>query len=109
MRPTVIAAVQATTGTALAVAPTALDRPLPALAAPRPRALVRLLGVRMLLQAGMALAFPRTVRAGAVVDLVHSGSMVATAIAVPKFRNAAIASAAVAAGFAVANGIAGWR
>lgn len=106
MRRTAIAVVQAVAGTTLATVPAALDRPLPALAAPRPRALVRLLGLRMMLQSALALADPRTVRAGAIVDLAHSGSMVAAAIALPKYRTAAATSAAVAAAFAIANGIA---
>jgi hypothetical protein len=106
MRGTAIAAVQAITGTALAALPGALDRPLPALAAPRPRLLVRVLGLRMLVQAGLAVADPRTVRAGAIVDLVHSASMVATAIVLPKYRSAAVTSATVAAAFALANGVA---
>lgn len=104
-----VAAIQAAAGTTLAAAPAALDRALPALAAPRPHALVRLLGCRMVLQAGLALVYPRTVRAGAVVDLLHGGSMVVTAIALPKYRDAAVASAVVAAGFALANNLASRR
>lgn len=107
MNSTAIAAVQAAGGITLAAAPAVLDRPLPALAAARPRVLVRLLGLRMLLQAGMALADPQTARASAVVDLAHCGSMIATALAAPKYRTAAAASATVAALFAAANGIAG--
>jgi hypothetical protein len=107
MRTAAIAAVQASTGAALAVVPAVLDRPLPALAAARPRLLVRVLGLRMLLQSALALACPRTLRPGAIADVVHSASMIATAIALPKYRTAAITSAAVAAGFAAANEIAG--
>jgi hypothetical protein len=72
--------------------------------APRPaRWVVRLLGARVVLQQVAVLAVPTRplVLLGAAVDALHAASMVATALASPRYRRAAALSAATASGSAV--------
>ena len=70
--------------------------------------LIRLLGARMLLQAGLELfrGSRRTLRLGAAVDALHAASMLAAAVRWPGYRRVALASAAVA-GASAAVGLAG--
>jgi hypothetical protein len=77
-----------------------VDRVSPAFPADRVW-LVRLLGLRLLLQHGAVLAAPRRglVRLGSAVDLGHAASMVPF-LASPRFGPAARASGALAAGYA---------
>jgi len=86
----------------LVVAP---DRVATAVAAPGrpPSWLVRLLGLRVVLQQSVVLAVPtrRVVLLGAAVDGLHALSMVAAAACWPAYRRAAGVSAAVAAASAV--------
>ena len=78
----------------LVVAP---DRVATAVAAPGrpPGWLVRLLGLRVVLQQAVVLSAPtrRVVLAGVVVDGLHAASMLATACCWPRYRRAAAASA----------------
>jgi hypothetical protein len=70
------------------------------LAAPDlPRGVVRLLGARRVVQAGVELAVPRrgVVLAGAAVDALHALSMLAAALRWPRHRRAALLSAGTAA------------
>jgi hypothetical protein len=72
--------------------------------APRPaRRVVRLLGARVVLQQVAVLAVPTRplVLLGAAVDTLHAASMVATALASPRYRRAAALSAATASASAV--------
>ena len=63
-------------------------------------AVMRLLGVRHLVQASLLARSrePRRVRLGAGVDGAHGASMLALAAALPRHRTLALASALVAAG-----------
>jgi hypothetical protein len=67
--------------------------------------LIRLLGGRLLAQSGLELARASgpVVRFGAAVDALHAASMVAIALRRPRYRQVALASAAVAAASAVAG------
>jgi hypothetical protein len=72
--------------------------------APRPaRRVVRLLGARVVLQQVAVLAVPSRplVLLGAAVDTLHAASMLATALASPRYRRAAALSAATASASAV--------
>jgi hypothetical protein len=76
------------------------DLPAAGLAAPDlPRGVVRLLGARRVVQAGVELAVPRrgVVLAGAAVDALHALSMLAAALRWPRHRRAALLSAGTAA------------
>jgi hypothetical protein len=92
-------------GAVVLVRPAALADAVPSLTAGRPRALVRLLGLRMLAQAAVTAALPTkaVIHAGAGVDLLHGASMVALAVGSPRYRSAAATSAVVAVGFAGAG------
>jgi hypothetical protein len=83
------------------------------LAAPDlPHGVVRLLGARRAVQAGMELALPRrgVMLAGAAVDALHALSMLAAALHWPRYRRAALLSAGTAALAAAAQYRAGaWR
>jgi hypothetical protein len=72
--------------------------PVPAAAV----AVVRVLGVRHLLQAGASAALPTGPVAGlgALVDTAHAGSCVGIAAGSPRWRRAALADVLVEAGFA---------
>lgn len=67
-------------------------RPVP------PLAIVRVLGVRMFLQHAVVLAAPErpVVLASAAVDTLHGASMLAAAVTWPRYRRAALLSAATA-------------
>jgi len=67
--------------------------------------LIRLLGGRMLAQSGVELAgnSRRLVRLGALVDALHSASMLAAAARWPRYRRVALASAGIAATSAAAS------
>ncbi len=68
------------------------------------RRVLRVLGVRHLLEAVVeARRGPTVRRAGAVVDLVHSMTAVGFGVADRRWRRPALADAAVASGFAVAG------
>lgn len=74
----------------------------------RARIVVRILGTRYLIQAGVVSRVPAKRYApaiGAVVDGVHAASMVTLAAADPRRRRLALADAGIAAAF----GAAGWR
>jgi hypothetical protein len=73
--------------------------------APPPGWLVRALGARVLTQGVLLMVRPgrRLVLAGATVDATHAASMVAAAVKWPQYRRAAVVSAGVAVGFAVAG------
>jgi hypothetical protein len=64
--------------------------------------LIRLLGGRMLVQAGYELASGsrRALRLGAAVDALHAASMLAAAVRWPGYRRVALASAGLAGGSA---------
>jgi hypothetical protein len=66
---------------------------------------VRVLGARQVLQAGLALAFPDEplLGLGVGVDALHALSMVPLAVAAPRWRRAALVSALMATAFAVAG------
>jgi hypothetical protein len=70
--------------------------------------LIRLLGGRLLVQAGYELATGsrRALRLGAAVDLLHAASMLAAAVRWPGYRRIALASAGLA-GASAAVGLAG--
>jgi hypothetical protein len=75
--------------------------PVPAAAV----AVVRVLGVRHLLQAGASAVLPTGSVAGlgALVDTVHAGSCVALAAGSPRWRRVALADVLVEAGFAASG------
>ena len=80
----------------------AVDRIAPAFPASRLR-LVRVLGGRLLVQHGAALAVPdrRVVRAGSAIDLLHAASMVPL-LGSRRYRRAALISGGVAGAFSAA-------
>jgi hypothetical protein len=67
------------------------------------RRVLRVLGVRQLVQAGLAMRFRSRAarRIGAAVDLLHAGSMVALAILDPRRRRGALVQAGIATGFGI--------
>ena len=69
-----------------------------------PAWIMRVLGVRLLVQATTELISPRptTLRASAFIDLTHAASMFAAAKAWPQYRRAALVSTISAASSAVA-------
>jgi hypothetical protein len=85
--------------------PDAARLALGALCLTRPRPVVRVLGARYVVQAlggeWVHRAWVPAVDAG--VDLVHAASMLGVAAVSPRHRRAALASAALATGFAVAD------
>jgi hypothetical protein len=91
-------------GTVCAVAP---GRVLAAVAGrdqddPRVVAVTRVLGGRLLLQAGADLAFgPRTRTADVLVEVAHAASMLPAALIWPTHRRSALASAAGATSIAL--------
>jgi hypothetical protein len=101
-----LAAVRAAWGLALLVAP---DRVLTLLAGGGGTALgagvVRVLGVRQLLQAGVTAVAPTAgvLKAGAVVDALHAASGVAYAALDTRERRVGLLDAGIAAGFAAAS------
>jgi hypothetical protein len=66
---------------------------------------VRVLGTRQLVQAGLALAFPAEplLGLGVGVDALHALSMVPVAAAAPRWRRPALVSGLMAAAFAAAG------
>jgi hypothetical protein len=77
---------------------------------------VRVLGARQLVQAGLAqFGLARSFPAGPLlglgigVDSLHALSMVPVAAAAPRWRRAALVSGAMAAAFAVAGALAAYR
>jgi hypothetical protein len=98
-----LAALRGATNLALVARP---DDVLSALSVPPPRPprwLVRLLGARVVLQEVAVVTVPtrRLVLGGAAIDALHAASMVATAVAWPRYRRAAGISAAAATASAV--------
>jgi hypothetical protein len=77
--------------------------------APPPAAIsvVRVLGIRHLLQAAVSAVAPvaSVAALGAVVDTVHTGTCAALAVVSPRWRRAALIDAAVESGFAAS----GWN
>jgi hypothetical protein len=69
------------------------------------RAVLRILGVRHLLQAGIELRWPsaRVLTGAAIVDGIHAGTGVAFAVADRRWRRAALLDAAIAATFCLAT------
>jgi hypothetical protein len=68
----------------------------------RVRGITRVLGVRLVLQAGLDLAAGRRTRdLDVVIELAHAASMLLAAVLWPPHRRAALASAAVATGIAL--------
>ena len=90
-------------GTALAVRPATTVRAVCGGTPVPPPAVVRVLGVRQVLQSAVLLLRPSRplATAAAMVDGLHAASMVAAALAWPRYRRPALTSAAVAAGAAV--------
>ncbi len=72
---------------------------------------VRVLGARQMVQAGLALAFPAEpgLGLGVGVDALHALSMVPVAAAAPRWRRPALVSGLMAATFAVAGVLAARR
>jgi hypothetical protein len=72
---------------------------------PGAQQVIRVLGARQVLQAGLALAFPDEplLGLGVGVDALHALSMVPLVVAAPRWRRAALVSALMAAAFAVAG------
>ena len=77
----------------------------------RARLIARILGTRHLAQACLSGPAPTiaVLALGAEVDAAHAASMIGLAVSGPRWRRAALASAAVAAGFATAGGLAARR
>jgi hypothetical protein len=107
-----VLAAQAGAGSLLLIAPATAARLAAGGGRPAPAWLVRLLGARMVAQAGVSAALlrrgadrRRVLRAGAAVDALHALSMVGAAAAWPRYRAGALASAGAAA--ASAAGAAG--
>jgi hypothetical protein len=74
----------------------------------RTRAIVRVLGARLALQAGADLWLgPRTRKFDVGVDLVHAASMLPVAALWPAHRRTALVSAAIATGTATLDAAAG--
>jgi hypothetical protein len=81
---------------------------------PRARMVARVLGARQLAQAGLSGPAPTAaaLALGVEVDALHAASMIGLAVLSRRWRPAALASAAVAAGFATAGVLAtrrAWR
>ena len=72
---------------------------------------VRVLGARQLAQAGLSVAAPTVplLRLGAGIDAAHALSMVALALADPKWRRPALVSGLTATAFAVGGALAARR
>ena len=72
-----------------------------------PSWIVRVLGARILLQAGLETASPSStiLRLGIAVDLTHVASMLAAARIWPRYRRAALASAGSATASALAGAL----
>lgn len=88
-------------GTGCLVAPAGMDEVVGALDT-RTLTIVRVLGGRLVLQAGLDVALgARTRRLDLAVELVHAASMVSVAVTRPAYRRPALVSAAVASGIAV--------
>ncbi|HET7067008.1 MAG TPA: hypothetical protein VFI21_05355 [Nocardioides sp.] len=91
---------------------TATDRVLSAVggSGSRARLVTRLLGARLLLQAGLDVAWgDRTRRPDAMVELTHAASMVSVAAVSPRYRAPALTSAALATGTAALDLVPGGR
>jgi hypothetical protein len=101
MRPSTVA--RLAVGTACLVGPGPVLRAVraPDHADPRVRAVARVLGARLLAQAGLDLARPgRSHRLDVGVEVTHAASMLPVALRSRTHRRAASASAAVATGLA---------
>ena len=72
---------------------------------------VRVLGARQVVQAGLALAFPAEslLALGVGVDALHALSMVPVVAAAPRWRRPALVSGLTAAAFAAAGALAARR
>lgn len=90
-------------GAVLLARPQALPRAITADRGTPPHWIVRVLGARILLQAGVETSRPRPVilRLGVAVDLTHAVSMLGAACIWPRYRRAALASAGSAAASAL--------
>jgi hypothetical protein len=103
---TVLAGLRATYGAVQLTAPSwsaeqQLGGPLDATG----QQVVRVLGARQVLQAGLALAFPDEplLGLGIGVDALHALSMLPVAVTVPRWRRAALVSALMGTAFATAG------
>ncbi len=85
-------------GVALTVRPAQIAAAAAGAGQPAPRWLVRILGVRSLVQGAVTSASPTwpVVAGGVLVDSAHAASMVPLIAASPRYRRAAAISAAVA-------------
>ena len=101
----VLAAARACLGLLLVVVPRVVVRYVGG-AAP-PAAVVRVLGARLVAQAVVAATHPEpyVVGVGAAVDAVHGASMIAAALALPRYRRSALFSAATAFASMAAAGV----
>jgi hypothetical protein len=97
-----LAAAQGAIGAVLLARPQRVTELLSNRQHPAPEAILRLLGARMLAQAGVQCVLPtrRTLLAGAAVDASHAASMLLLALHAPRYRRPALASAGLAAAFA---------
>lgn len=97
-----LAVTQCLIGAALVLKPTSVAATVGGAEGAPPGWLVRLLGARLLTQGLVQAACPvrQIVVAGAAVDLLHGASMLGAAIALPRYRRAALASALLAGGSA---------
>ena len=100
-------AVRAAWGLAEVAAPARVGAALGLRLDRRAQLVVRVLGARDLVQAGVCGPRPSFAVAalGVEVDLLHAASMVALAAVRPSSRRAALTSGALAGGFAVAGGL----
>jgi hypothetical protein len=75
------------------------------------RRVTRVLGARHLAQACLTWPAPTTavLALGTEVDVAHAASMIGLAVIGRRWRRAALASAAVASGFAASAGVAAWQ
>jgi hypothetical protein len=98
-----LAEAQCLTGAALVLRPTTVASTVGGTDGAPPRWLVRLLGARLLTQGLVQAVCPvrQIMIAGAAADLLHSLSMCGAAIALPRYRRAALSSAVVASVSAV--------
>jgi hypothetical protein len=97
------ALIRAAYGAALCCAPAPLIRLAGGPPDGRTRAVVRVLGARHLAQAAMVAwrPVPGVLALGVVVDMLHSASMIALAVADPSRRRVALTDGLIAAAFAV--------
>jgi hypothetical protein len=109
---TLLAGVRATYGAVQLATPAySAERLLGGPLDPATLRVVRVLGGRQLVQAGLALAFPSEplLGLGVGVDAMHALSMVPVAAATPRWRRPALVSGLTAAAFAAAGVLAARR